>query len=87
MLRWRGGLVVAVVLAAVAGCSRPKRPVLEPEDTITRTWVDTVPPQRADSSAAPEAAPASDDGAEPPPATPPPSGSRRPWAKAKAWSR
>jgi hypothetical protein len=99
MRAMRGCVVMALGLAV--GCAQPRRVVLEPEETVTHTWVGDKAP-----SAAPEAR--AEEPQAPPPAAPPPpapaaaqpaaseteaadaeaaSPTRRPWTKAGAWGR
>jgi hypothetical protein len=92
-------VVVGTLVGLVAGCGRPTA-VLEPEGTVTRTWVgseapvpETAEPQPDEARVTPSASTAD----APPPrgtaaetgtsdaATPPPV--RRGWTKSGAWSR
>lgn len=93
-------LVLVAVLVAVPGCPRRDRPTLEPEGTVTRTWVGEEPappatdveprPPTATAPAEPapdEIPPEEEADLEPAPPTRPETAppTRRGWVKGGSW--
>jgi hypothetical protein len=75
------------VVVTLVACARPAPTVLEPEGTVTRTWIGTEAP-----APAPPAEPAAETAPAPRPAEPPPEKkpdvpSGRAWKKGGSWNR
>lgn len=89
-------LVLVAMIASLSGCAPRGRPTLEPEGTITRSWVGDAPAAPAETPPPPPATAAGStevDGAdamEETPAASSPAKSppgRRGWVKGGSWDR
>jgi hypothetical protein len=88
-------LLLLALIVPLAGCAGRGRPTLEPEQTVTHTWVGDAPPKPEVTEDPPPAAAAEDDetgtarSSPPPTPTPPPAapGARRGWVKGGSWDR
>lgn len=91
-------LVLVAAIVSLSGCPGRGRPTLEPEGTVTNTWVGGAPPPPATRESplpAPPVAMPEDQGTEtatdgptnPPPPPPANAGSRRGWVKGGSWDR